>query len=263
MTVESIKKMLRDSESYKFMSKDKNLGNNTILLTLGGSYAYGMNTDNSDIDIRGIALNKKEEILLGIDFEQIEERDTDTVIYSFNKIIKLLSENNPNTLEMLGCKREHYLYMSNFGKELIENRKMFLSKMCAYKFMGYANKRMREVKSKSSREVNYNEYKLGKHMSYSLRLLMMGIDILEKEELITYRENEHDLLMSVKMGDYLDENNKTKDEFYDILNEYMKRLEYAKQNTSLPDKPDYDRIAEFKMYVNERIIKESCDVVWK
>lgn len=36
---------------------------------------------------------------------------------------------------------------------------------------------------------------------------------------------------------------------------YYKRFEYAKKNTSLPDKPDYKRINEFKMYVNERIVK--------
>ena len=32
-------------------------------------------------------------------------------------------------------------------------------------------------------------------------------------------------------------------------------FEYAKANTSLPDKPDYKKINEFKMYVNERIVK--------
>ena len=32
-------------------------------------------------------------------------------------------------------------------------------------------------------------------------------------------------------------------------------IQYAKENTSLPDKPDYKKINEFKMYVNERIVK--------
>ena len=39
------------------------------------------------------------------------------------------------------------------------------------------------------------------------------------------------------------------------MNEYEKRFEYAKENTSLPDKPNYKKINEFKMYVNERIVK--------
>ncbi len=34
-----------------------------------------------------------------------------------------------------------------------------------------------------------------------------------------------------------------------------KKFDYAKKNTSLPDLPDYKRINEFKMYVNERIVK--------
>lgn len=97
--------------------------------------------------------------------------------------------------------------------------------------------------------------KLGKHMAHLIRLYMMCIDILEKEEIITYRSDEHDLLMSIRNGEYLDENRQPISEFYDLLNEYEKRFEYAKANTSLPDKPDYKKINDFKMYVNERIVK--------
>ena len=78
---------------------------------------------------------------------------------------------------------------------------------------------------------------------------------LEKEEIITYRSEEHDLLMSIRNGEYLDENRQPRSEFYDLLNEYEKRFDYAKNNTSLPDEPDHKRINEFKMYVNERIIR--------
>ena len=99
--------------------------------------------------------------------------------------------------------------------------------------------------------------KLGKHMAHLLRLYMMCIDILEKEEIITYRSEEHELLMRIRKGEYLDEAKQPTDAFYDLLNEYEKRLEYAKQNTSLPDVPDYKRIQEFKMYVNERVVKET------
>jgi hypothetical protein len=66
---------------------DEHLGNNIILLTLGGSWAYGTNIETSDVDIRGIALNSKEEILTNKNFEQRDDKVTDTVVYSFNKII--------------------------------------------------------------------------------------------------------------------------------------------------------------------------------
>ena len=98
--------------------------------------------------------------------------------------------------------------------------------------------------------------KLGKHMAHLIRLYMMCIDILEKEEIITFREKEHDLLMDIRNGEYLDEKDHPISAFYDILNEYEKRMEYAKKNTSLPDFPDHKKIREFKVYVNEKIVKE-------
>ncbi len=101
--------------------------------------------------------------------------------------------------------------------------------------------------------------KLGKHMAHLLRLYMMCIDILEKEEIVTYRAAEHNLLMSIRNGEYLDNNRQPRPEFYDLLNEYEKRLEYAKENTSLPNVPDYKMINEFKMYVNERIVRREIN----
>ena len=83
----------------------------------------------------------------------------------------------------------------------------------------------------------------------------MCIDILEKEEVVTFRTEEHDLLMRIRNGEYLDENRQPTTAFYDLLNEYEKRLDYAKNHTGLPDVPDYQQINEFKMYVNERIVK--------
>ena len=339
MTIGQIKEKLK-TEAYDFLRKDKNLGNNIIVLTLGGSHAYGMDKEQSDLDIRGIALNPKEEILLGTDFEQKTDENTDTTVYSFNKIIQLLTSNNPNTIEILGCKPEQYLHLSDIGRELLDNKKMFLSKICIHTFGGYAGSQLRRMENKAARlvsqaqneayilksisnakydfknryyphndsdiklyidtavqegydreifmDINLQHYplrdwagmwnemktivssynkigkrnekamthdKLGKHMAHLIRLYMMCIDILEKEEIITYRTEEHDLLMSIRNGEYLDKNRQPVPEFYDLLNEYEKRFEYAKNHTSLPDIPDYKRINEFKMYVNERIVR--------
>lgn len=339
MNPKQIKETIKKQE-YDFLKENEHLGNNIILLTLGGSHAYGMDKEDSDLDVRGVTLNSKEEILLGKDFKQVVEIDTDTTVYSFNKILQLLKSNNPNTIEILGCKPEHYLYLSDVGRELLNNRKMFLSKICINSFAGYASSQLRRMENKAARLVgqaqneeyilksinnasydfknryfpmndgslnlytdkavqegydteifididlrhyplrdwagmwnemkaivsSYNKIgrrnekamnkdKLGKHMAHLIRLYMMCIDILEKEEIVTYRENEHDLLMSIRNGEYLDSNRQPTSEFYDLLNEYEKKFDYAKENTSLPSAPDYKRIEEFKMYVNERIVK--------
>lgn len=339
MRIEQIKETLK-SKVYDFLQKDERLCSNIILLALGGSHAYGLEKEGSDLDIRGIALNQKKEILLGTDFEQVVHVNTDTVIYSFNKMIQLLTANNPNTIEILGCKPEHYLYLSEIGKELYQNRKMFLSKVCVHTFAGYAGSQLRRMENKAARLVSqaqkeeyilrsvynakydfptryfpqekgniklyidkavqegydseifmdldlkhyplrdwagmWNEMKaivgsyqrigkrneraishekLGKHMAHLIRLYMMCIDILEKEEIITYRAEEHELLMQIRNGEYLDKNRQPADAFYELLDLYEKRFEYAKNHTSLPDVPDYKRINQFRMDINEMIVK--------
>ena len=92
-------------------------------------------------------------------------------------------------------------------------------------------------------------------MMHLVRLYIMCLDILEKEQIITYREAEHDLLMDIRNGKYLDDNRQPIAEFYEMVDEYEKRLEYAKQNTNLPNNPNYKAINEFVASVNERVVK--------
>ena len=97
-------------ETYAFLDRKEQLGRHIILLGLGGSYSYGTNGEDSDIDIRGVSLNRKSDLIGLTAQEQYEDENTDTVIFSFRKMITLLTSCNPNTLELLGLNREHYLY---------------------------------------------------------------------------------------------------------------------------------------------------------
>lgn len=118
MTINEIKSALRSSE-YSFLSDNSHLGSNVILLTVGGSHAYGTDTPTSDLDIRGCALNTPRELLTSENFEQFVNEETDTTIYSFNKLVSLLTNCNPNTIEMLGNKPEHYFYVSLSGRSFL------------------------------------------------------------------------------------------------------------------------------------------------
>ena len=335
-------KTILNTPEYEFLKTNEHLGKNIILLGLGGSHAYGTNVASSDIDIRGIALNTKEEILGATNFEQVVNNETDTVIYSIRKIISLLSSCNPNTCELLGLKPEHYLYVSSIGQELLDNKKLFLSKRAKYSFGGYAFAQLRRLDNKAARTIEQAEReqhilnsiitatyawpdkygcfkagegirlyldksdrddmdkeifmditlsgyplrdykamwadmknivsdydkighrnqnaiergKLGKHMMHLVRLYLMCIDILEKEEINTYRENDISFLMDIRNGKFLDSESQPLTDFYEMVNEYEKRLEYAVENTSLPNKPDYNKINEFLISVNERVVKD-------
>lgn len=145
------KKLMLTSE-YEFLRTHPRLGDRIILMGLGGSYAYGTNNENSDIDFRGITLNLPSDLLGLTEFEQYEDDGTDTVIYAFNKIVKLLLECNPNTIELLGLDEDQYLIKTDLGQELLDNKSLFLSKRAAKSFGGYAGAQLRRLQNALARD---------------------------------------------------------------------------------------------------------------
>ncbi len=143
---------LMNTAQYDFLRTNTRLGNRIILLGLGGSYAYGTNNESSDIDFRGITLNLPSDLLGLTTFEQYEDSETDTVIYSFNKMVKLLLECNPNTCEILGLDEEQYLIKTTLGQELLNNTGIFLSKRAAKSFGGYAGAQLRRLQNAIARD---------------------------------------------------------------------------------------------------------------
>ena len=328
MTDLEIKELL-NSDDYSFL----NDFNSIALLGLGGSHAYGLAGESSDLDIRGVALNTSDEVLLGRDFGTYTDKNTDTVIHSFNKFLKLLSDCNPNTIELLGLKLEHYLRMNEIGRLLLQKKSMFLSKRAIYTFGGYANQMLRRLENKVDRTVSLPEHlkhivetlrvakydisckregfdndmiqiytngeellanihvadfslrefngvwselknivsaydkigarnskaiehgKLGKHMCSLVRCYYMLFDILKDGQVITYREDEHDLLLDLKEGRYLDYAGKPVKDFYVLVDELESKAKDLEKITKLPDKPDYTQIDDFKKHVNRIVIE--------
>lgn len=317
---------------YDFLSTDSRLGNNIILLGYGGSHAYGTNLPTSDTDVRGIAGRTAEDILLGVDYENVVEVNTDTVIYTVDKLFSLLSYCNPNCIEILGLRDEDYIYVSDVGREILDNKRIFLSQKCIPAFVGYANQQLYRLKQKTVSALSpfeYNEHiaktieamkdhlereyeltgiqirntedglvadiaeqkgislesfyglineisnvlkeyrknssrnqkaiehgKINKHALHLLRLYMMGCDLLEKQEIVTYREEEHDLLMDIRFGKYMDSDGLMNAEFFDIVRSYEERFEKARKSTLLPENPDYEAIDKLRMKINGEIVRK-------
>lgn len=320
-----LKEILKRPE-YKWVEEYKD---RLCFLTIGGSYAYGTNIEGSDKDIRGVMLPTKED-LIGLQNEQQRiDENTDTVIYEFNKFIKLIMNSNPNTIEMLGT--NNYLVFNEVGQELIDNVKLFLSKRCLYSFGGYAQAQLRRIEAGLARKLSQDEIlkhmkktmdiaimklenrnklfadksitvsvgedsilmdgnfkdipisevraalndiqtiekaydgincrnnkpieKMDKHIMHLVRLYLTCFDILEKGEIITARP-ERDFLLEIRNGKFIKDGSLT-EEFKIYNNQLEEKLSQLKETSTLQDKPDYKKINEFVISVNERVIKNT------
>ncbi len=141
-----------NTTEYDFLSVNPRLGKRIMLLGLSGSYGYGTNREGSDVDLRGVTLNLPSDILGLTEFEQYEDLKTDTVIYAFNKLVTLLLNCNPNTIEILGLDDDQYLIKSSLGQELLDHRLLFLSKRAAASFGHYADAQLRRLQNAIARD---------------------------------------------------------------------------------------------------------------
>ena len=87
-----------------------------------------------------------------------------------------------------------------------------------------------------------------------IRLFMMAIDILEKGEIRTHRRDDLPFLLAIRRGEYMQNDGTFSPAFYEILEEYERKLEEAASATTLPDNPDMDRVEKLVMRVNRYAI---------
>ncbi|MDS0525779.1 nucleotidyltransferase domain-containing protein [Clostridium sp. SHJSY1] len=332
MNTKEIRDKLSSTE-YDFLRTNEHLQDKIILLTTGGSHAYGTNIETSDLDIRGIAVEAPTEIIGLASFEQFENRETDTVIYGLRKVISLMLNCNPNVLEMLGTKEEHLFICNKYGKLLRDNVELFLSQKTIYSFGGYATAQLRRLQNalardnypqkdkeehilstiksqlmtiedrykainngelnlfvKESEKENYDteiymnisleeyplrdfkniysemsnvirdyeklnhrnskkdELHLNKHAMHLIRLLIMGTELLEGKGINTYRENDIEFLMDIRKGKY------SYEDIFSMVDEFEKKFKYASDNTTLPTKPNYNKVEEMIMEINKDVI---------
>lgn len=123
-----------------------------IFETIVGSRAYGLDTEKSDTDIRGVFV-LPEDMFYSLDYTpQVANATNDIVYYELKRFIELLSRNNPNILELLNVPEKFILYKD----ELMNNvrSEMFLSKLCEKTFANYAYSQIKKAYGLEKKIVN-------------------------------------------------------------------------------------------------------------
>jgi hypothetical protein len=129
--------------------KDKGV---LLFYCFSGSRAYGLDTHQSDVDLKGVFYLPKENFY-GLSYiPQISSEKNDEVYYELGRFVELLVRNNPNILEILATPDDCVLFRHPAMDRL--HIDMFLSKLCKDTFAGYAISQIRKARGLKKKIVN-------------------------------------------------------------------------------------------------------------
>lgn len=153
---------------------------------LGGSHAYGLNNENSDIDERGVFLNTKKSQIFGLEtHEHQEDKATDTFYFELRNFLRLARKGNTQVLEALF--NSNFLFQTDeFRKVLTQKHKLLDSETIFKTLRGYSQGEKNIIigtntgklgeKRKSAIEKYGYSYR---NVVHCLRLLRCGIVFFE------------------------------------------------------------------------------------
>jgi uncharacterized protein len=199
-----------------------------------GSRAYGLDTETSDTDLRGIyqAPPEMQWSLFGAP-EQFEDNEAQTCYWELQKFLVMALKANPNVLECLYSPLVDKT--TEIGDRLISLRECFLSQMVFQTFNGYALSQFKKLEQdlRNQGEIRW------KHAMHLLRLLLTGASTLRENRVPVRVEAHRDRLLAVKRGELAWE------EIDAWRGELHRDFEEALRKTRLPERPDYEKVNAF------------------
>ncbi len=199
-----------------------------------GSRAFGLATESSDVDRRGVYLPPADLhwSLYGVP-EQIENPDNQECYWELGKFLRLALKANPNVLECLWTPEVEFA--SPLAGEMRDMRAAFLSRLVYRTYNGYTLSQFKKLEQdlRTTGAVKW------KHAMHLLRLLLSGIDVLREGDL-RVRVGEHrERLLAIKRGEVPWE------EVEAWRLSLHAAFDEAYRGTALPEVPDYERVNAF------------------
>ncbi len=227
---------------------------NPLLVVMGGNLAYGIDTPGQNDAVRGIFLNPREEwIGLQPEQESLCIEGADVMLYGLRKAVTLLLDCDPDALEMLGTRREHILHCTEEGRMILDNAPLFLSQRAIFTFNTRAVQLRRDIRKKIT-ERHTDKQALAREMMDLIRIYVMGGELLQNGCVVTYRENERELLMDILSGKYQDRKGLPNEAFGHLEEKYRGAFNGAAISTRLPMEPDSDRVNALVMEIVHRAL---------
>ena len=181
----------------------------------------------------------------------------DFALFELRKYVSLLLKSNPNVLSLLWLPQNLYIVQSDWGKQLIENRHLFMSKQLHKSFGGYAYGQLRRMTHPCTNQAYQGARrrdrfeKFGydcKNAAHLIRLLRMGIEALSTGEINVARHDAKQL-KEIKAGAWtLTQIEKEAERLQHLLDEALVKCD-------LPNKPDFQEAEEMLIEILEERLR--------
>lgn len=231
--------------SGEFLAQD-GLFERVIFRCVIGSRAYGLETEDSDTDRRGVYLPPAELqwSLYGVP-QQLENDATQEVYWELQKFVILALKSNPNVLECLYSPLIETC--TPLAQRLLDMREKFLSKLVFQTYSGYVTSQFKKMQT----DIKNRGTVKWKHVMHLLRLLLSGVHVL-CEGLVAVDVGQHrDQLLAIKRGEVpFPECEKWRLKLHEEFN-------VAFEQTNLPDRPDYKAANEFLIDARRLALEEA------
>ncbi len=118
-----------------------------IFETVHGSRAYGLDTPESDLDLKGVLVGPPAWYFGFREAPEQQELGPDHVRYELRKFFRLAASANPTLLELLFTDPADHRIVTPAGERLLAARERFLSRRVKDSFAGYAMSQLARIQT--------------------------------------------------------------------------------------------------------------------
>jgi predicted nucleotidyltransferase len=118
-----------------------------IFETVHGSRAYGLATEASDTDLRGVFVPPAIAFLGFVETPDQLEPSAERVLYEIRKLFRLAAASNPTVIEVLYTDAADHVTVSAEGRLLLDRRGEFLSRLAGESFGKYGLAQLRRIRT--------------------------------------------------------------------------------------------------------------------
>ncbi len=224
-------------------AKGSEMFERVIFQCIIGSQAYGLADDASEIDRRGFYLPPADLhwSLYGVP-EQLECYETQESYWEIQKFIVLALKANPNVLECLYSPIVETA--TPLAEELLSMKEAFLSKLVFQTYSGYVASQFKKMQT----DIRNQGRVKWKHVMHLIRLLISGTHVLTEGRVSVDVGEHRERLLVLKSG------NMPFAEADAWRKDIQKQFESAFEQTSLPDRPNYELANQFLIRARRKAI---------